>query len=232
LAPVHIRHRDRAQHRTAAGLDVLWPAAFGQFSPSRVSRFRTSRRKRAATWSHLRWLDQSARVGCPEVVSVARCTVPSCGDPAQLWLPDRLGRFLAESHLILRSRYSGHRLLCRDTSSGYTSTSQTTMPPFLRRFRYANDPRGDLSTTPITPASSKASRTAERWGALPFCGQPLGMIQRRVPRDVTSMTSVREAPRDLYGNAVCASRQYYPWTQRQLNFVNRRKKIQVFPDGT
>src|SRR5262245_5660912 len=85
---------------------------------------------------------------------------------------------LAESHLILRSRCSGHRLLCRDTLSGYTLTSQTMPPPFLRRLRYANDPRGDLPTTPTTPASSKASRAAERWGALPFCGQPLGMIQR------------------------------------------------------
>jgi hypothetical protein len=74
------------------------------------------------------------------------------------------------------------------------------MWPLLTRFRYANDPMGRLPTVPTTPASSNASRAAERWGALPFCGQPFGMIQRRVSRDVTSMTSVRVLL-DLYGKA-------------------------------
>jgi hypothetical protein len=48
--------------------------------------------------------------------------------------------------------------------------------------------------TPSTPASSNASRAAEWWGARPFCGQPLGMIQRCVSRYVTSITSVRDLP--------------------------------------
>ena len=45
---------------------------------------------------------------------------------------------------------------------------------------------------PITPASSNASRAAERRGDLPFFGQPFGMIQRCVSREVTSMNSGRE----------------------------------------
>src|SRR5262245_324409 len=67
-------------------------------------------------------------------------------------------------------------------------------------FLYAKEPMGRLPTVPTTPASSNASWAAERCGALPFCGQPLGMIQRRVPRDVISKTSVRTLL-DLYGNA-------------------------------
>jgi hypothetical protein len=74
------------------------------------------------------------------------------------------------------------------------------MWPLLTRFRYANDPMGRLPTVPTTPASSNASRAAERWGALPFCGQPFGMIQRRVSRDVTSIAiddaGARAQPRD------------------------------------
>src|SRR5262245_49023728 len=149
----------------------------------------------------MRWLDQSARVGCLKLRQSSDARVKLRMILRNLGCHPVSAAFLAESHLILRSRCSGHRLLCRETLSGYTFTSQTTTPPFLRRFRYANDPRGDLSTTPTTPASSKASRAAERWGALPFCGQPLGMIQRRVPREVTSITSVRDLPRDLWGNA-------------------------------
>jgi hypothetical protein len=43
-----------------------------------------------------------------------------------------------------------------------------------------------LAIAPTTPASSKASRAAEWSGDLPFFGQPFGMIQRRVSREVTS----------------------------------------------
>src|SRR5262245_18443819 len=38
-------------------------------------------------------------------------------------------------------------------------------------------------------------------GVLRFIGQPLGMIQRPVPREVTSMTSVPALLRRLNGNA-------------------------------
>ena len=67
---------------------------------------------------------------------------------------------LAESHRTSRCSFSGHCLLCRVTFSGNTRTSQTTRPPFLRRFSYRNDPTERLPIAPTTPASSKASRAA------------------------------------------------------------------------
>lgn len=59
-------------------------------------------------------------------------------------------------------------------------------------FFIRNDPTDRLPTDPITPASSRASRAAESGAVLPLCGQPFGMIQRCVPREVTSMISVRD----------------------------------------
>jgi hypothetical protein len=103
----------------------------------------------------------------------------------------------AESHFTSRCSFSGHCLLCRVTFSGKTYTSETTTTPLLRRFLYGNDPTERLPTAPTTPASSKASRAAEWQGALPYCGQPFGMIQRCVSRDVTSMTSGRDLPVNL-----------------------------------
>src|SRR6266511_5377018 len=60
------------------------------------------------------------------------------------------------------------------------------MPPAFSRFLYENEPTERLAIAPTTPASSKASRAAEWSGDLPFFGQPFGMIQRRVSREVTS----------------------------------------------
>ncbi len=68
---------------------------------------------------------------------------------------------LAETHFTSRWRRSGHCLFWRLTFSGKTCTSQSTTRPFLKRFSYANDPRGCLRTAPTTPASSNASRAAE-----------------------------------------------------------------------
>jgi hypothetical protein len=67
----------------------------------------------------------------------------------------------AETHFTSRWRRSGHCLFWRLTFSGKTCTSQSTTRPFLKRFSYANDPRGCLRTAPTTPASSNASRAAE-----------------------------------------------------------------------
>jgi hypothetical protein len=86
----------------------------------------------------------------------------------------------AESHLTTRSCFSGHCLFWCVTSSGKTRTSQTTATPFFNRFSYENEPTERLATAPTTPASSKASRSAEWCGNWPFFGQPFGMIQRRV----------------------------------------------------
>src|SRR6476620_7661646 len=98
----------------------------------------------------------------------------------------------AETHFTSRWRRSGHFLFCRLTFSGKTYTSQSTTRPFLKRFSYTNDPTGRLATAPRTPASSKASRAAEYRGDLPFFGQPFGMIQRRVSREVISMNFGRK----------------------------------------
>src|SRR5262249_35571995 len=97
--------------------------------------------------------------------------------------------FGAESHLTWRSCFSGHSFRWRFPSSGKTRTSHSTDLPFFRRFAYENEPTGRLPTAPTTPASSNASRAAERWGDLPLFGQPFGMIPRRVSREVTSMNS-------------------------------------------
>jgi hypothetical protein len=69
---------------------------------------------------------------------------------------------LADSHLTSRCRCSGHCLLWLRTFRVKTCTLHTTMSPFLSCFWYANAPTGRLPTTPITPASSKASRAADR----------------------------------------------------------------------
>jgi hypothetical protein len=65
------------------------------------------------------------------------------------------------------------------------------VPPLGRGFSYEKDPSG---SRPTPPASSYASRAADRWGVRPLCGQPFGMIQRRVSPKVTSITSARAPP--------------------------------------
>jgi hypothetical protein len=48
---------------------------------------------------------------------------------------------------------------------------------------------GRLLTLPRMPASSNASVAAVSYGGIPRLGQPFGIIQRRVPRDVISIIS-------------------------------------------
>src|SRR5947208_11720172 len=74
---------------------------------------------------------------------------------------------------------------------------------------------GRLATAPTTPASSNASRAAECCGDLPFLGQPFGMTQRRVSREVMSMNCGREPRRSAFGaNRTTSARSelYRFWT--------------------
>jgi hypothetical protein len=114
-------------------------------------------------------------------------------------------RLAIDIHVASRWRCSGHCFRCRATLSGKTCTSQGTTCPSLYRFSYPKRPTGSLPTAPTTPASSNASLAAEWCGAFPFCGQPFGIIQRCVSRDVMSMTSVR-ALVDRYGKAAYCTR--------------------------
>src|SRR5215471_17898840 len=113
----------------------------------------------------------------------------------------------SESHCTLRLPFSGQVLRCRITSNGNTSTSQSIARPCLRSFRYEKEPIGFFPICPTTPASSSASRAAAACGALRFIGQPLGMIQRPVPRDVTSITSVPEVLWRRNGSAAYCTRR-------------------------
>src|ERR1700733_14374344 len=62
-------------------------------------------------------------------------------------------------------------------------------------------PRARPLSLPAPPASSRASRAADLCGAFPLAGQPFGMIQRPVSREVTSKTSVGDLPFRRYGKA-------------------------------
>src|SRR4029077_8248154 len=90
-------------------------------------------------------------------------------------------------HLTWRSSFSGQRLRWRVTRSANTSTRQLALSPVSRILSYGYEPIGRLLTLPTTPASSKASFAAVSNGDFPRLGQPFGMIQRRVPRDVTNI---------------------------------------------
>jgi hypothetical protein len=50
-------------------------------------------------------------------------------------------------------------------------------------------------------ASSNASWAAVAWGGMPRLGQPFGIIQRRVSRGVTNITSRSDFPLARYGSA-------------------------------
>jgi putative tryptophan/tyrosine transport system substrate-binding protein len=56
--------------------------------------------------------------------------------------------------------------------------------------------KADVIAVSTTPASSNASRAAERCGDLPFFGQPFGMTHRRLSREVMSMNWGREPGRN------------------------------------
>jgi hypothetical protein len=99
----------------------------------------------------------------------------------------------AESHLIVRSCFSGHCLLCRLTSSRNAHVTDDD-PSILQAFFIRDEPTERLATAPRTPASSKASRAAEYCGDLPFFGQPFGVTQRWVSCDVMSMNCGRREP--------------------------------------
>src|ERR1700733_5001406 len=104
-------------------------------------------------------------------------------------------------HLSLRSRFSGQRLRCRVTRRANTSTRQFAVLPFFRIFSYGYEPIDRLLTLPRTPASSKASFAAVSYGGIPRLGHPFGIIQRRVPRDVTSIISKLDLPFARKGRA-------------------------------
>jgi hypothetical protein len=75
---------------------------------------------------------------------------------------------------------------------GNTLTLHLAVPPLSNALSYEYDPMELLLTCPAMPASSKASSAANSCGDKPTLGHPLGMIQRRVPRDVTNMISSLE----------------------------------------
>jgi hypothetical protein len=108
---------------------------------------------------------------------------------------------LRENHWTSRSSFSGQSVRWRFTSRRKTCTSQITIAPFDRRFSYVKAPIESLPAFPTTPASSRASRAAEACGAFPSIGQPFGMTQRPVSREVTSITSTPESALRLKGSA-------------------------------
>jgi hypothetical protein len=69
------------------------------------------------------------------------------------------------------------------------------------RLSYGYEPIGRFLTLPMTPASSNASFAAVSYGGIPRLGQPFRIIQRRVPRDVTSIISNWDWPFARYGKA-------------------------------
>ena len=75
---------------------------------------------------------------------------------------------------------------------GNTLTLHLAVPPLSSALSYEYEPIELLLTFPAMPASSKASSAANSCGDKPIFGHPLGMIQRRVPRDVTNRISSSE----------------------------------------
>ena len=71
----------------------------------------------------------------------------------------------------------------------------------FQNFSYGYEPIDRLLTLPRTPASSKASFAAVSYGGIPRLGHPFGIIQRRVPRDVTSIISKLDLPFARKGRA-------------------------------
>jgi hypothetical protein len=174
---------------------------------SRLSLIILGLRLRRATWRN-------------EGVGIARLMTVVCKNSGarELWrlhrcltnflIMKRNGRsatnFIASAgayHTILRSRFSGHFLYWRVTRRGKTWTRQLAVAPRGRTFTYGKEPIDRFRTLPTTPASSNASRAAVAWEDMPGLGQPFGIIQRRVRRDVTSITSSRDLPLARYGSA-------------------------------
>jgi hypothetical protein len=124
------------------------------------------------------------------------CEFPN--DPAQMWLPNKARCFNGRYHPTWRSRFSGQRLRWRITRSAKYLNATVRLVTFLQNF---DEPIGRLLTLPMTPASSNASFAAVSCGGIPRLGQPFGIIQRRVPRDVTSIISNCDLPFARYGRA-------------------------------
>src|SRR6516162_4503977 len=101
---------------------------------------------------------------------------------------------------IRRWCFSGHFLCSRTTRNANTRTTHRILVPFFKSLSYEYAPIGRLVTFPATPPSSNASAAAVSWGGIPLLGHPLGMIQRRVPREVTSITCNSDLVLSLYGS--------------------------------
>src|SRR5579871_3315242 len=80
------------------------------------------------------------------------------------------------------------------------------------------------------PASSAASVAAASWGLRPVIGQPLGMTQRWVPREVISRIQTCPA-RMRNGSAAYWMPTILPWFMRNNASWEQRRADKVEPGG-
>ena len=77
---------------------------------------------------------------------------------------------------------------------------------FIAQFVVSKEAYGLGANSPVTPASSKASRAADLAGLNPLIDHPLGTIQRLVPRVVTNRISNAASWLKRYGRTPYCTR--------------------------